>query len=1056
MNEERSDRFARLKELFLALAEASPEERASRLDELGRSDPDLRAELESLMAQNSMSLDLAPVQDLEDLLSSLRTDSPEAPELPEKIGPYRIIGILGTGGMGVVYRAVQLEPIRREVALKVVQRNLDSRQVMNRFESERQALEMMDHPHIAKVLDAGADEHGNPYFVMELVQGVPITEYVQSAQLTIRQRLELFRSVCRAAHHAHTKGIIHRDLKPSNVLVSTHDGVPVPKIIDFGIAKATEVRDQAATLTQEGQLVGTLEYMSPEQAGAAAGRVDTRSDVYSLGLILYELLTGSLPYDVRGLPLIEAVRAIESARPRSLRASAEGGRRFDPDLETIVGKALEKSPDRRYGSAAELAEDVDRFLHSQPIQARPPSTLYQLRKLAARHKPGVALAATSLVFLVALAVVMSIEAGAQRRERARAEAEARKAERVNEFLQSMLASANPSVKDIDVRVRDVLDDAVREADFNLSEDPELESAVRRTIGNTYLALGLDEKAESQLRRALDLRRGIAPGDPALVAQSLFDLAACRLGGDYLTRNPAVDRSDLAAADTLCRQALGIRTDLWGPEHPEVAASLFQLGQLRRSQDRFPEAESLHLRALAIRERVLGKTHPQVAQSLSRLAGVTPDTTQGAAYLRRAYEIALSNHAGDHPDVASALAQMATMVGLRTNRRAEAESLWTRALEMERRIWGDRHPRTAKAMGRLAGIYSDHSRFAKAESLLRGALEIETEFHGANSLPAAWAQQRLGVFFVRKADYPNAESRFRQAVSIFREKLPGSHSLAIALDSWGGTLGRLKKDDEAIDVLQESRQILERVYGPSHPQLAMADNTLGTLLNYQGRYMEAEPCLRRALVALRVAFGERGPRIATVYSNLGGTLLGLDKLDEAETMFRKALAIFQERDAGDSWSKDHLVTSTRLGRCLHYEGRLDEAEAVLRETEVRFRAVASEHPQYAATTLLALGSLLVDRGKHAEADSTLCRALESLERIADARAGDRPQFRSALAACRAAQGKTAEADSLFRRSTPQAWTSVKLVPAARRIARARALRFYEAQGRADMVARIRSS
>ncbi|MFB3908569.1 MAG: tetratricopeptide repeat protein [Candidatus Eisenbacteria bacterium] len=1044
MNKARMDRFARLKELFLSLADLPLQERAPRLDELGRSDPDLRADLDSLMAQSSLTLGIAPVQDIEKLLRSLATDPLD--DLPETIGPYRIAGILGAGGMGVVYRAIQVEPIRREVALKVVHRDLDSRRVMDRFDSERQALEMMDHPNIAKVLDAGGDVHGNPYFVMELVPGVPITDYVQTTGLTIRQRLELFRSVCRAAHHAHTKGIIHRDLKPSNILVSTQDGVPVPKVIDFGIAKAIEVMDHGATLTREGHLLGTLAYMSPEQAGA--GRVDTRSDIYSLGVILYELLTGTLPHDIRGLPLIESVRVIESERPLPLRGSGERRRRFDPDLETIIGKTLEKAPDRRYGSAAELAEDIDRFLHAQPILARPPSTLYQIQKLAARHKAGVAVAASALVLLATFALLMSIEAGAQRRERARAEAEARKATRVNEFLQQILASANPAVKNVDVRVRDVLDDAVREADFNPLEDPDLESAVRRTIGNTYVALGLYADADVQLRRALELRRGIEPAAPGLVAQSLYDLAECRLSGDR-------DASNLATADTLSEQALAIRTDLWGPEHPEVTISLFQRARIRRTQGRIPEAESLHTRVLAAREQLLGKSHPDVAQSLTALAWLSPDREKGEAYVRRALEIMRSTYPGDHPDVAFALTDVANFVGSRMSKQAEAESLQTLALEMERRLWGDRHPRTAEAMSLLAVMYSESSRFAEAEPLMRRALEIQTEFHGENSVPAAWAHYGLGKLLGQQGQFRNAEASCNRAVSIFREKLPGSSSLAHSLNALAIVAGPLGKDEEAIHAYREAGQIMESVWGPNHPLVGLTQNNLGTFLVDRSRYAEAEPCFRKALALFQAAYGERNHRTAITCTNLGDALQGMGKLNEAEAMYRKAVAVHEQVDVGDSWSVGRLITSSRLGKCLHYQGRLDEAEDVLRETVRRFRAIAPEHPQ-AISAQVGFGSLLVDLGKYPEADRTLCGSLEFLEREADTLAGQLSFCRNALAACRAAQGRTAEADSLFRLSTPQAWTASKLSAEARRMARARALRFYQTQGRPDMVARIRSS
>jgi len=1041
-------RFARLKEIFLTLRRLSIDKRGPYLDEVCAGDPDLRAQVKSLLAQDSASFDMLQATGLGDLLQTIDRHRAEAP-LPERVGPYRILALLGEGGMGVVYRAEQTEPIQREVALKVVRRGLDSGRVMARFESERRTLALMEHPNIARVLDAGSDDQGNPYFVMELVRGIPVTEYARQRALSTRQRLELFATACRAAHHAHMKGIIHRDLKPSNILVSTQDDQPLPKIIDFGIAKAMDVETSGPTLTQEGWLLGTLEYMSPEQARGAPAGIDTRSDVYALGVILYELLTDSLPYEVRGLPFVEAVQAIESQPPRPIRQTSTGERRFDSDIETIVLKALEKDPDRRYGSAAEFADDIDRFLRSEPISARPPSTIYQLRKLAGRHRWPFAFAATFVVLLIAFVVTLSVQLQAQRRERARAEEEALKATRISEFLQDMLASVNPSEKNVDVRVREVLDDAARQVDFGLAEEPETEAALRRTIGNTYLALGLYEEANDQLTRALDLRKQLHGNDHPLVAESLADLVAFHLGG-------AVDQDAVAAADSLCRKALAIRSDVRGEDHPETASSLLQHAEILRNRNELVAAESVLVRALDIQERSLGEDHLDVAKSLISLAGVLANLNrreEGEACLRRAVGICHRLHPGDHPETATALAALSTFVGV-GGKGQEAESLAVEVLEMERRMWGERHPRVAQALTELAIGYTYQNRLAEAEPLHREALEIRIAFHGERSTSAAEGHNSLGHFLWLKGDFVQAEEEFRTAISIWREKARDSWSLGMSLNNLAVLLGERFQDDEATDLYLESLEIFEKVWGVEHFHVALSHNNFAAFLINRGRYREAEPHIRTAIAGWTEVLGETHTNTAAATANLALLLLGMDRLEEAETLFRKSLAAHEATAVRDSWTMNHVAAAMSLGRCLHHQGHLREAEEILQEAKAEFpESVVDMHPLY-DILLCHLGSLYVDLAQYQEAQEALVPCLRRWED----EALDTPLIsfgRNALAVCLAAQGRTAEADSLLALSSPEAWTRTP-VPSERRIAWERALRFYESMGRVDQVAQMQAT
>ena len=510
------------------------------------------------------------------------------------IGPYRLIRQLGEGGMGVVYHAQQLQPIRRDVALKIIKPGMDSKQVIARFESERQALAIMDHANIARVFDAGTTSTGLPYFVMELVDGVPITRYCDSKRLTLRERIELFIPVCPAIQHAHQKGIIHRDIKPSNVLIAEQEGKATPKVIDFGLAKALGHQLSDATMmTNYDTVVGTFQYMSPEQAELGRHDIDTRSDVYSLGAVLYELLAGTTPLEHWSLAkasYVEILRQIRetepappSARTRHFVVSAESAaqRSTDPaqlpkllngELDWITMKALEKDRTRRYETVNSLANDLKRYLDGEPVEAAPPSTVYRLGKFVRKHRTWLATAATFTALLVTGVVVSSLMAV----RASRAEQEARA---VNDFLQNDLlaqASANKQARpdnkpDPDLKVRTALDRAAAGIEGKFALQPLVEASVRQTIGDTYQDLGLYPEAQRQVERALDLRLRVL-----------------------------------------------------GEKHPDTLISMSSLASLYRNQGKVAQAEPLYLKVLEIRRRVLGDENPQTLNSANGVAALYVD------------------------------------------------------------------------------------------------------------------------------------------------------------------------------------------------------------------------------------------------------------------------------------------------------------------------------------------------------------------------------------------------------------------------------------------------
>jgi eukaryotic-like serine/threonine-protein kinase len=435
---------------------------------------------------------------------------PSGPGAGLVIGPYHLLELIGEGGMGEVWLAEQRKPVRRRVALKLIKAGMDTREVVLRFESERQALALMDHPAIAKVFDAGSTPEGRPYFVMEYVAGIPITAYCDKHKLTTRQRMELFIQVCEGVQHAHQKAIIHRDLKPSNILVSDVNGKPVPRIIDFGLAKATSQRlTDGSMYTRVGSILGTLEYMSPEQADSGGEDIDTRTDVYSLGVVLYQLLVGALPLELNKLAYEEMLRRLRDKdvpKPSS-RIQTQGGdsaitarnrgtdapsltRQLRGDPDAVVLKALEKDRKRRYGSPAELAADLGRYLRNEPVSAHAPSVAYRTRKYIRRHRLGVALAAAAVLLLAGFAMTEAIQLRRITRERDRAD-------RLAQFITNMFKVSDPSEsRGNTVTAREILDKSSKDIDTGLSNDPELQAQMMYTMGETYLSLGLSPQAQS--------------------------------------------------------------------------------------------------------------------------------------------------------------------------------------------------------------------------------------------------------------------------------------------------------------------------------------------------------------------------------------------------------------------------------------------------------------------------------------------------------------------------------------------------------------------------------
>jgi tetratricopeptide (TPR) repeat protein len=900
-----AERWEKIADLYHAASECAPEERNKLLTQSCEGDESLRGEVESLLAEN-ISSDGVLERTARLGLTPWGSEQP----LPASIGRYRILSLIGEGGMGMVFQAEQDNP-RRIVALKVLRQGLPASQLVRRFEREAKALARLQHPGIAQIYEAGAAKAGyglQPYFAMEFIRGLSLVQYADANELPTRRRLEVMAKVCEAAHHAHQRGIIHCDLKPGNILV---DETGQPKILDFGVSQLTDAEAHATRQTRAGEVVGTLAYMSPEQVLADGRDIDARSDVYALGVVLYELLAGRLPYDV-GTQIHEAARAIQEDKPAPL-AAADGS--YRGDIETIVNKALQKDKAQRYESAAEFAADLERYLADRPILARPSSAGYQLRKFARRHTALVA--AVAAVFLVLVAGVAAStweairatraeraalaerdraaaaeqSAGAERdrarsaeqtaraeriraeqernravEEKRRADTQAAMAKAVSDFLQDDLlaqasarAQSRPNVKpDPDLKVRTALDRAAAGIPGKFDSQPLVEAAIRQTIGVAYRDLGLQAESARQLERALELRQ---------------------------------------------REL--------GPQDPETLTSMFELAKLDTQMGKYAEAEGLLTTVFEERRRILGEQHRDTLAAMNDLAITvsTHDSGRAEVLFERLLPIERRLLGEEHSDVLAVMNNLATLY-VNRGKYSQAEGLYEKAVEAKRRILGEEHPSTLLSMNSLGVAYRNQGKYAQAEAILEKTLEARQRVQGERHNDTLTSLNSLAMVYKAEGRYAQAEPLLDRVVEVRRGVLGKEHPETLSTMANLAELYRQEgRHPEAASLYETILDARRRVLGPAHPSIANILASLGAVRLDQQYYAEAEPLLREALSVYQKNSPDTWRRFYTE-GIFGAALVRRDKLVEAEPLLLSGYRGLSERTSAIPFENRAAVDEVR--------------------------------------------------------------------------------------------------------------------------------------------------
>ncbi len=989
---------------------APPERRAAILDRECGADADLRRRVEALLAAPEVpSLLSGPTEGApsSSATPTLKTGSEHFASATEsssaRIGPYKLLQPLGEGGFGTVWMAEQDKPVQRKVALKIIKLGMDTRAVIARFEQERQALAILDHPNIAKVFDAGATETGRPFFVMELCTGEPIDAFCDKNSLSIRERLELFEQVCHAVQHAHTKGLIHRDIKPSNILVSQQDGKPHAKVIDFGIAKATAAKLTEKTLfTEHKALIGTPEYMSPEQAEGSMD-IDTRTDVYSLGVLLYELLTGTTPFSSKELrsaayaEIQRIIREVEPHRPSTrlshntdTLASVAAHRHTEPrklgtiirgELDWIVMKALEKDRQRRYETANGLAMDIQRYLAGDAVLAAPPSTAYRVRKFVRRHRAQVAAAALVAVALTLglagttwQAKVASGRAAAARKAEAEAKtardaekARADELKKVSDFQGEMLAQIDPTTAGVRL-AEDIKDrySAVLAKASVPDEDrtPQIDSFIGQfsRVNATDTALKLIDQAI--LRPAAEAI-GKQFADQPTLAATLRHVLAMRYH-DLGLDQAALDLERLALAD---------RRRLLGEENPDTLASIGNVAVYLNALGKRAEAEPLYREALDKSRRVRGPDSDGTFTDMCNLGYFLLDLgklDEAEPLLRESLEGRRRVMGEDHPDTHISMTDWGNLLRER-GRLAEAEAQFRDVLARRRRVLGEDDLKSLSSLNDLGSILKYQGKLTEAITCFREVADRRRRINGEMHPATLATIQNLGTTLGQADQHAEAESLMREALDKQRRLLgPDHYSTLTTQGNFCVYLINRQKFADAEPLCRDTLDRRTRVLGENHPGTLIANNVMGLVLIRQGRLDEGEPYWRTAQSTSQRLYGADHPETLVYTHNLGGLAVDRKKPDEAERLFREVIDKGQAKL--DAAHPTILSATRRLGGLLNDRKAFAESAELLSKAEPSARNdKTAPGARFLALHLKLLGTARAGLNQFAQAETNLLEA-----------------------------------------------------------------------------------
>jgi len=791
------------------------------------------------------------------------------PESPPEIEGYEITGPLGGGGMGTVWRAVQ-QSTRRVVALKVLGHTaLASEKARGRFEREVELASRLEHPHIARIYDSGL-YHGLYYYVMELVDGVPLDEYAKHHGLPRRQVLELVQAVCRAVQHAHQRGVIHRDLKPSNVLV-TADGQP--HVLDFGLAKQFLETEPSPTLSVGGDVVGTPAYMSPEQAAGQVDQVDMRSDVYSLGAILYQLLAGRAPHELEGTryEVLRRIAEEEVRRPREVTPD------IDRELEALLLKALAREPGDRYASAGALADDIGNYLEGEPLSARAPTTLYFLGKRFRKHRGRVAVAVGLLVALLVMAV-WSYSRVADERSRAIeardvARREAVKARAAADFLSETIASIDPAeTGGRPVTIRDVLDRAAGAVDARFTGQPLLAAEVRQSLGTAYTALGDYDAAARQFSVALSIEQQFLGENTATTLASMYSLAeAFRLQGKA------------AEAEQIHQDALQRRRAVLGEDHPDTLRSMNGLAKTLFDRGKVEECAAIQQQVVQKSRGTAGENDVGTLALMKDLAATLwhiGRRTDAERLCREVLDARRRAQGEEHPDTLSAMHSLADALW-DLGRREDAAALLRREADTRRKSFGKDNPATLKSLATLGGALAELGRHEEAEPVRREELRLRERLSAKGLTEALAAMNKLANDLYWQGKYADAEGLHEDVLRIWRRLLGGEHPFTLVLlNNLANDLYAQSKCDRAAQIHREVLEVRRRTLGPEHPATLLTVHNLANALFHQGLYGEAETLYRQVAVMRGRQLGEQSQEALSAMEDLRAALQAQGKQEEA--------------------------------------------------------------------------------------------------------------------------------------------------------------------------------